>query len=1066
MAALAAAPPAFAIQPPGLHYTIDAALDPARHRLTGHATIVYRSGADTALTALYLHTYPNAFSSPNTIYGREAAEQGENWELRDAKPRQYGWMTLDSATVDGMPATVRVDETIATLQLPRPLQPGDSLRFALRFMVQIPKHFDRIGVTGNAYSLSQWYPKMVVYDDEGWHPDPFHFMSEFYGDYGTFDVTLHVPDDFWVGATGLLTRASGGDNDIPIQDRDAPRDSVRVTLHAVTGDSLAGKWPHRALWAETDLARGDAEGKRIKVPRDGPVSLRVPRGAPIHYSYDWEDREADRDEADARGRARPLRRILAVRDTTITDTLRALAAERAEGDTLLPSMKTLHYHAERVHDFAWVASPDYVRGDTTWSGIAIRSLSFRRDQKEWADSKRFVVDAMRHHTERVGPYIYPQFTTTEAWCGGGAMEYPMLIMNEPVIGGGLFEDLDDTIAHELGHNWFYGMLGSDERAHPWLDEGFTQFIEDDYTDTKYPRGTFRWRYRFPWLTPWRAFPKDELWYLSRAWARDETPMVTSADQFHGYRDYATASYSKTAMMLHALRGVIGREAFDRFLHRYYEENLLRHPRPADVVRAAEEAAGRDLHDFFRDWTETTETASFALAGASSHRSGDEWVSRVSVRRESAMALPVTVEARFADGTSQRTRVATLERTSSAGFRSHARLVGAVLDPDHEVAEMDRLDNRSGIPPMRWRPIYDFPQTDAITVLYGPTVWHGDEEGMRLGGWFDGRYLPMRDFPRGILGFEGGWNVGTRNGDTAWRLGSWRHAGALGARGEIRFLGVRDEGLSRFGLTIRNMATARGFRHPFQTWWAGAEARDRYDLHPVDARYWSPGTTFNLSAGYRIEMVGPRRQESVELVARRGFSAFGGGDPASDASYDRAHLTLTHHMGVGMGPGALGLTVRVFGGSAWRRVPLEERFDAAEESRLDALDRFYENDRGPLRETRHYLVEGGGGLRGYAGRAALGQRIGALNLDLRQPSTGLFAFGDAGRAEASGLGESPPRAPVGDLIGHVLADAGVGYAYGPLKATLPVWVGCPKPGEAPWKVRWLFSLDLAGIHPWW
>lgn len=971
-------------------------------------------------------------------------------------------MTLDSATVDGAPAGIDVNETIATLHLPRPLHPGDSAQVSLRFTVQIPRNFDRLGHTGNAYSISQWYPKLVVYDDEGWHPDPFHFMAEFYGDYGTFDVTMHVPDDFWIGATGVLTRAAGGDNDIPLQDRDAPRDSVTVTLHAVAADSLANKWPQRELRIETDLARGDAAGRRVTIPLGGEATFRVPRGAPVHYAYDWENRDGSHDEADARGRARPLHRILAARDTTIADTLRALAADAGEGDTLLPSMKSLHYHAERVHDFAWVASPDYVRGDTTWSGIDVRSLCFRRDQKEWSESKHDVVDVMRHHTELVGPYIYPQFTTTEAWCGGGAMEYPMLIMNEPMVASPLEHSLDDTIAHELGHNWFYGMLGSDERAHPWLDEGFSQFIEDDYTDHKYPRGIFRWADRLPWLAPRSAFTSDELAYLSRAWARDEMPMVTPTEEFHGYREYAVAAYSKTVMLLHALRSVIGREAFARFLHRYYEENLLKHPRPADVRRAAEEASGRDLGAFFHEWTETTLQASFALERAASHRSGDEWVTLVTVRRSGGLVLPVTVEARFADGTRQRTRVATVERVSRASFRSRARLSGAMLDPDHEIADMNRLDNRPGMAPMRWRPLFDFPQTDEITVLYGPTLWHGNDEGMRLGAWAEGRYLPMRDFPRGVLGFEAGVNRGTRGDATAWRLGGWRRAGLLGARGEVRLLAVRDEGLARFEARIGNHVTAPGPRHPWRTWWLGVEARDRYDLDPVDARYWSPGSTFNASAGFRIETLSPHRQDDLTMELRRGSSAFGGGEPASDANYDWARVSARHRATLG---GGLGLTLRGFAGSAWRRVPREQLFDVGEESRLDALERFYENDRGPLRATDHYLREGSGGLRGYAGRAALGARLVAVNVDLSQRRTGLFAFGDVGRAESSGLG-AESRPATSPWIGRGLADAGVGYAYGPVKVTAPVWVSRPQAGEAPWKARWLFSLDLAGIHPWW
>ncbi len=981
-------------------------------------------------------------------------------------------MTLDSATADGRPASIRVDETIAAVHLPRPLQPGDSVRLKLRFAVQVPKFFDRLGHTGDSYSGAQWYPKMVVYDDEGWHPDPFHYMAEFYGDYGTFDVALRVPDDFWVGATGVLTDVSGGDNEIPLQDRDVPSDSVAVTIRAVTADTLAGKWPAKALRIETDLAADGSEPVRAVVPRGGAAFLRVPRGAPVHYSYTWDQGHTDRDEADADGGARPLRLIAAARDTSILDTLRALARVVADEDTILPSMKTLRFHAERVHDFAWVASPDYVRGDTTWSGISIRSLAFRGDQKKWADSKRFVADAMRHHSDTAGRYVWPQFTTTEAWCGGSAMEYPMLIMNEPELAGGLFQDLDDVIAHEEGHQWFYGMLGSDERTYAWLDEGFTQWLEDDYIDGKYRRGLFRWADRLPWLTPKRAFTADELSYLSRAWARDERPISTPAEQFASYRDYDAASYSKTVAMLRTLKGVIGEPAFARFLHRYYRENLFGHPRPNNVIRAAEGAAGRDLHEFFHEWVETTHRPGFAIGPTTTRRDGDVWRSTVAVRRTERMTPAVLVEARFADGTHQAKRVpgrasgrvSGEDESDVARFESRARLTGAALDPQHDLVEMNRLDNRTGIfPPMRWRPLYDFPQTDAITVLYGPTVWHGRDEGMRLGGWLEGRYLPTRDFPRGILGFEAGANVGTRTGAGAWRAGWWRRVGALGARGQVRAQAVNDEGLFRAGLTIGNQATAPGCLHPWRTWWLGAQYRDRSDFEPMDPRYWSLGRTLNGSAGILVETVGPRREDRLDLELRGGGPAFDAPQPGN--GYGWARISARHQ--TDLFSGAARLAVRGFAGSAWRGVPNELRFDVAEASRLDNLDRFYENDRGPLRASNHYLSEGGGGLRGYAGRAVLGQRIAALNVDVTHAASGVFLFGDLGRAEASGLGESAPSLLLASpLLGRTLADAGAGYAYGPVRLPAPFWVGRPASRETPWKVRWTVSLNLAGLHPWW
>jgi hypothetical protein len=1048
---------------PGLRYAIDVRLDTGRHRLDGWSTIFYRSGADSALPAIHLHAYPNAFSSPRTLYAREAARQGEDYQLRFAKASERGWMTIDSVTAGGLPARVVFDETLARVDLPHSLAPGDSIALRLHFTVQIPMQFDRLGRTGSAYSIAQWYPKLVVYDDLGWHLDPFHFMSEFYGDYATYDVAVTLPDGLWVGATGVPRGADGGDNEAPRFPAETPRDSVTVTINLALADSLSGRWPAESLEAETDLEiPGGGEPVTVAVQRGGRATLRVPRNSPVHYSYRWKDANAGaREEVDLAGRPGPLRLIVATGDTAVFDTLRALAAVAAPGDTVLPSLKTLRFHADRVHDFAWVACPDYVASDTAWAGINVRALVFREDAGKWREIKVQTVEALRHFTNLVGPYVWPQFTVTEAFCGGGAMEYPMLSMNEPGMYSEVFHRLDDTNAHEVGHSWFYGMLGSDERAYPWLDEGFTQYIEHDYTDTKHPRGLFRYIDRFPWVGRISAMNLNEQHYLARAWARDERPSATPADEHPGYTTYATSAYVKPASMLYTLRGIIGDSLFTEFLHEYYRQNLFRHPRPADVLRAAEVATRENLAPYFHSWTETLDRPSFSLGKIRRERAGTGYRTSVVVIREEAMVLPVTVEATFADGTRQERRVLARERGTPAVFESRSPLRSARLDPRHEIIEMDRLDNGTGtLPPMRFHFLAGFPSAEAIGVAFGPTLWHGQEEGLRLGGWLDGRYLPSRDFPHGIRGFEGGLSYGARDHSVAYRAGVWGRAGVLGARSRVRTLLARDEGLFRAGLHAENKAMAPSRRHPYRSWKLSVEYRDRNERSAVDPRYWSPGRTWNAGIVLGLETIGPLHNEQFELAYRRGASTLReGNDAAPDASYDWLRLTATQDLDPL--PAGIKASWRIAAGSAFRRAPRELQFDIAEESRLDALDRFYANDRGPLRETDRFLVPGGGGVRGYSGRAILGQRLLAGSLEVSHSAYPVYFFGDAGRVEASGIGERT-RPSLHPLVGRTLADAGLGFRYGPLDVAFPVWVGSPDSAENPWRFRWRFSIGTIGF----
>jgi Peptidase family M1 domain len=970
-------------------------------------------------------------------------------------------MTLDSASADGAPARVLVEETLARVDLPRPLQPGDSVAVRLRFTVQIPDQFDRFGHTGPAYSIAQWYPKVCVYDDLGWHLDPFHYVSEFYGEFATYDVAITLPDRLWVGATGVLQGASGGDNEVPLFTRETPKDSVSVSLTVTLADSLEGRWPSGGLLIESDLQGAGAKEPHLwEVPRDGALTLRVPRGAPVHYTYLWSDSLGDsREEADAEGRAAPMRLLLARADTTRRDTLRALGAEPAEGDTVLPSMKTLRFHADRVHDFAWVASPHYVRSDTTWSGIQVRTLVNRDDEETWKDVPGQLVEALQTYSKMSGPYPWPQFTMSEAWSGGGAMEYPMLVMTEPTMHSEYVHMLEDANAHELGHQWFYGFIASDERAHPWLDEGFTQFLEQEHMGRKRPEGLFRFTGKYPWLRGLTARTQDELEYMARAWARDEMPIATPAQGHPGYRTYGVASYSKPSMMLHTLRGVLGDSVFNAFLSTYSQRNRFRHPRPADVYAAARDASGQDLGPFFRSWVETVDRPSFALGKVRRERAGSVHRTSVTVRRLDAMSFPVPVEARFADGTRQVRRVATPDRDNVAVFESETPLEDVALDPRHEIIEMNRLDNGTGFfPPMRLRPIYGFPTPDAIGVDAGPTVWHGNEEGLRLGAWLDGRYLPSADAPHGILGFEAGLSYGTRNESVAYRLGAWKRWGLLGARSRVRGLVSRDAGLFRTGLTASNTIMAPSQRHPFRTWSLSLDYRDRDELGPVDPRYWSLGRTLEGSATLGVETIGPRRRGALSLAFRKGASAFREeDDPAPDASYEWVRFAVAESRELPPWNAAL----RVAAGSAFRRVPLERQLDIAEESRMEALQYFYANDRGPLRETDHFLVPGGGGLRAYSGRAVLGQRLLAGTLEIAHQAYPLFAFADAGRVESSGLGETD-QPELHPLVGESLADAGIGLRYGALEVSFPFWVSHPDEDEDPWRFRWTFSIGPVSL----
>ena len=190
------------------HTTINVKLDAARKWVSGKETILYVNNSPDTLREFYLHLYPNAFKSKNSAYMKDKNRQ-YNLVLRDLSKEDKGWLDIKNVQVNGKKVEPLIDDTIAKMALPAPLVPGDSLRVELDFDGKIHRAMDRSGYRGNHFDMAQWYPKVVVYDEKKWHPDKF-MTGEFYGEFGTFDVKIELPENFVVAATGLVRSGDPG----------------------------------------------------------------------------------------------------------------------------------------------------------------------------------------------------------------------------------------------------------------------------------------------------------------------------------------------------------------------------------------------------------------------------------------------------------------------------------------------------------------------------------------------------------------------------------------------------------------------------------------------------------------------------------------------------------------------------------------------------------------------------------------------------------------------------------------------------------------------------------------
>ncbi|MDB5209074.1 MAG: family metallopeptidase [Flavisolibacter sp.] len=252
--------------------------------------------------------------------------------------------------------------------------------------------------------------------------------------------------------------------------------------------------------------------------------------------------------------------------------------------TITTATKTIQFKQSNVHDFAWFANKDFIATTDTCqmpSGKIISVSSYYTPQQKelWQPSIQYAKDALRFYSTEVGEYPYAVATVVQGpQSFGGGMEYPTITIISPV---GSAKDLDVTIAHELGHNWFYGILATNEREHPWMDEGMNSFYEGKYIEVKYGRQ-----------------PKEaELTFQAKATNKTDQPIETSSENFSAV-NYGLAAYHKTAEWMKLIEAKIGKEAFRQMMQQYFAEWGFKHPQPEDFKKIAAGKLGADTESTF------------------------------------------------------------------------------------------------------------------------------------------------------------------------------------------------------------------------------------------------------------------------------------------------------------------------------------------------------------------------------------------------------------------------------------------------------------------------------------
>jgi hypothetical protein len=617
-------------------YTIDARLDTNKKSLDASESLTYRNLTGQPLTAFPFHLYLNAFRPGSTF----TAETRSTGGVRDAigddyDPRKIGGITLSHIEADGygdLTSTLRFtapddgnqqDHTVAEITLPRPLAPNDSVTFHFIFHDKFPLAVARNGYKRDFIMGGQWFPKFGVFWHGAWNCHQYHSTTEFFSDFGTYNVRLTVPKNYTIGASGVLT----------------------------------GNQPN------------------------------------------------------------------------------------ADGT------KTLTFYGEDIHDFAFAASPNFITTDAIYLSslgpVQIHILALAAHPNIGQRYLAITRASLQQYEQRYGPYPYKVITVIDPEPGGEmeGMEYPTLFTADG-IWSGAFNLPEVTVEHEFGHQYWYGMVATNEFEEAWLDEGINAYTEVKVLAAILGADTSGLN------RPFSNLGDEAYQRISYLLAPNLDPVTRFAWKFRNGISYGAITYGKSATLLTTLEGIVGRDTMDAAMRTYFERYRFKHPTTEDFLRTIEEVAvargkavaapqasplaspedlqglnglptlapssppeasseqpiNSSLRPFLNQAVYGTQVLDYSVdplseptqEGPSQTRDAKQphYVSTIYLRRRGDFVLPITAEILFDDGTRMRERWDGADRWTRFTYTRNAKVLSVELDPDHAVPLDRDLFNNS------------------------------------------------------------------------------------------------------------------------------------------------------------------------------------------------------------------------------------------------------------------------------------------------------------------------------------------------------------------------------------
>lgn len=286
--------------------------------------------------------------------------------------------------------------------------------------------------------------------------------------------------------------------------------------------------------------------------------------------------------------------------------------------------RTWHFVGKNIHDFTWAADPNFKHDIKTSKDGKQIHFFYKTEHENWQKMEPVMVRVFDFYSEKVGQYPWNTYSFIQG--GDGGMEYAMCTL---IVGGKNYDSLLTTAVHELGHTWFQNILASDELTYPWVDEGFTSYIEY-WAMGEIVRGDS------PQKNHWIEAYQDYQYLVDSGLQEVAT---THADRYNTNLAYSINAYSKGNIFLSQLGYIIGRDNLDKTIKRYFIDYGMKHPKPIDFIRTAEKVSNMQLYWYLNEFMETNHEVDYSIDSVEPQGNS----TKVTIRRNGKMPMPVDIQ---------------------------------------------------------------------------------------------------------------------------------------------------------------------------------------------------------------------------------------------------------------------------------------------------------------------------------------------------------------------------------------------------------------------------------------